>query len=164
MKMDDRVILAVEDSDAEFYVIRLALQQAGIAIQVCRAHDGDDAIEFLERTGPHKGAPIPKLVFLNINMPRRNGFEVLEYMKAHELLRSIPVVMFTTSTDATERQKALALGAEEFLTKPSDLDGLIAALSGVCTRFLYASHGRPSDNEGRHPEQSGSRSKGASAT
>ncbi len=143
--MDERVVLAVEDSDGDFYVIQLALKEANLAIQVCRVEDGEQAISFLERSGKFDGAPRPQLILLNINLPRKSGFEVLEYAKAHDAFRSIPVVMFTSSSDARERQKALALGAEEYLTKPMRLHGLISELSRVCARFLADSHTRSPD-------------------
>ncbi len=147
--MDDRVLLSVEDSDADFYAIHLALQEANIAIQVCRVEDGEQGILFLQRAGKFAGAPKPDLILLNINMPRRNGFEVLEYIKSTDSIRSIPVVMFTTSTDARERKRALALGAEEFITKHLSFEALVGELSAVCSRFLRGSHAKSTP---RHPE------------
>lgn len=71
--MDDRVLLSVEDNDADFYVIQMALKQANIAIQVCRAHDGEEAISFLKRSGRFHGAPRPHMILLNLQMPRIDG-------------------------------------------------------------------------------------------
>ena len=116
----------------------LLIKEADIAVQVCRVRDGEEAIGFLERSGEHAGAPRPQLVLLNINMPRRNGLEVLEYMRSHESVREIPVVMFTTSADGKDRKRALALGAEAFLTKPRTYNELTTELSAMCARFLRA--------------------------
>jgi CheY-like chemotaxis protein len=143
--MDERVLLSVEDSDPDFYVIQLALKEAGIAIQVCRVEDGEQALLFLERSGKFAGAPKPHIVLLNVNMPRKNGLEVLEYIKSNDSFRSIPVIMFTTSADARERKRALALGAEEFITKDSNFDALVEDLSRVCARFLKGAHGRSAE-------------------
>jgi len=146
-QMDERVVLSVEDSDADFYLLQMAIKEADIAVQVCRVQDGEEALCFLERSGKHAGAPRPHLILLNINMPRRNGLEVLEYIRSHESVREIPVVMFTTSSDGTDRKRALALGAEAFLTKPLTYDQLITDLSAVCARFLRPSHTRSDRKE-----------------
>jgi CheY-like chemotaxis protein len=68
--------------------------------------------------------------------------EVLEYIRSHESVREIPVVMFTTSADGKDRKRALALGAEAFLKKLRTYDELTTELSAVCTRFLGPSHTR----------------------
>jgi len=127
--MNERVVLSVEDSDADFYLIQLALKEAGIAIKVCRTLDGADGISFLERSGDYANAPRPDLILLNVNMPRRNGFEVLSFINHHEAVRTIPVIMFTTTSDPRERKQALALGAKAFLTKDGTLDKMIKDLS-----------------------------------
>jgi len=71
-----------------------------------------------------------------VNLPKKNGFEVLAEIQASESLRSIPVIIFTSASLATERKKALALGAGDYISKPRTLDGLIDALKSVCNRYL----------------------------
>jgi CheY-like chemotaxis protein len=138
----------VEDTDSDFYVIQLALKQANIAIQVCRVTDGVEAIEFLERSGSFEGAPRPHMILLNLHMPRKNGFELLEYLREHESFRSIPAVMFTTATDARDRKRALSLGAREFLVKHYDLTTLLDELACVCAHYLSGSHERAASRDG----------------
>ena len=142
--MDERVLLSVEDNDADFHVLQIALKEANIAIQVCRAHDGEEAICFLERSGEFQGAPRPHMILLNLHMPRKDGFELLEYLRAHDSFRSIPAVMFTTDSDPRHRQRALALGAKEFLFKDHDLSTLLDGLASVCARYLGAAHHKAS--------------------
>ena len=144
--MDERVLLSVEDSDADFYVIQMALKEANIGIQVCRVKDGEQGILFLQRSGKFAGAPSPQIVLLNVNMPRMNGFQVLEFIKSNDSLRAIPVVMFTTSSDARERKHALALGAEDYITKQGSFDALVEELSAICARFRKSSHIRAADS------------------
>jgi DNA-binding NarL/FixJ family response regulator len=85
------------------------------------------------------------MILLNINMPRMNGFQVLEYLKGNDSFRSVPVVIFTTSSDPRERRRALGLGAEEYITKRGTFDALVEDLSRVCARFLSTSHTRSLD-------------------
>jgi CheY-like chemotaxis protein len=80
----------------------------------------------------------PDLVLLNVNLPRKDGFEVLSEIQASDTLRSIPVIVFTSSALTKEKRKALALGAHDFITKPGSLAGLIDTLRSVCSQFLAA--------------------------
>lgn len=131
-----RVLLSVEDNDGEYYVIKMAVEESGIPVRVFRVSDGEQAIFFLEKSHGFELAPRPDLVMLNLNLPKKNGFQVLTEIRASELLRSIPVVMFTSSVETRERQHALALGAEDFVSKPQSLRGLIEAVRSVCVRYL----------------------------
>jgi chemotaxis family two-component system response regulator Rcp1 len=134
--MNERVLLSVEDSDADFYLIQTALKLGEVAVQICRVCDGEEAIAFLERTGDFRGAPRPQLILLNVHMPRKDGFEVLDYLRTHDNFRSIPTVMFTTLSDARDRTHALALGAKDFLVKHNDLATLLHELAATCARYL----------------------------
>jgi CheY-like chemotaxis protein len=88
------------------------------------AHNGDEALEFLRRQGPFAQAPRPAIVLLDINMPGRNGFEVLSEMRSDAVLRRIPVVMLTTSTREADVAAAYEGGACSFIAKPVSLDDL----------------------------------------
>jgi CheY-like chemotaxis protein len=131
-----RVLLSVEDSDAEYYIIKMALKELDTPVQLHRVSDGEQALWFLQRTHGYEIAPRPDLILLNVNLPKRDGFEILADIQASESLRSIPVIIFTSASLATERKKAMALGAEDYISKPGTLDGLIDALKSVCNRFL----------------------------
>jgi two-component system, chemotaxis family, response regulator Rcp1 len=134
--MVHRVLLSVEDNDGEYYLIRMAVREAGIPVEICRVADGEQALHFLHRSNGYEIAPRPDLILLNLNLPRKTGLEVLSDIQANDSLRSIPVVMFTSSTLATERKKALALGAEDFISKPFTLHELVEAVRSVCCRYL----------------------------
>ncbi len=131
-----RVLLSVEDSDAEYYIIKIAVQEVDFPVQLWRVADGEQALWFLQKTHGYEIAPRPDLILLNLNLPKKDGFEVLAEIRAVEPLRSIPVIIFTSSSLATERKKALTLGAQDYISKPGTLDGLIDALRSVCNRFL----------------------------
>jgi CheY-like chemotaxis protein len=130
------VLLCVDDDDAEHYIIKMALEEVDIPIQLCRVADGEQALWVLQKTHGYEIAPRPDLILLDLNLPRKDGFEVLAEIRASESLRSIPVVIFTSSSLSTERKKALTLGAQDYISKPGTLDGLINALRSVCYRFL----------------------------
>ena len=131
--MTERVLLAIEDSDADFFVIQLAVEESPYSVKLLRAEDGEQGLSFLRQEGKYRNAPRPDLVLLNWHLPRRDGGEVLSEILATEHLRSIPVVVFTSSE--LERNKALALGAEDYITKPSSLDGIIGAVQSICSRL-----------------------------
>lgn len=131
--MPERVLLAIEDSDADFFVIQLAVKESSYSVKLLRAEDGEQGLLFLRQEGKYSNAPRPDLVLLNWRLPRRDGGEVLSEIMATEHLRSIPVVVFTSSE--LERRKALALGAQDYITKPSSLDGIIGAVQSICSRL-----------------------------
>lgn len=136
MNIDHRVLLSVEDDNAEYHIIKMALEQCGIPIQVCRVIDGEEALLFLQKARGYELAPRPDLILLNLNLPKRDGFEVLADIRHTESLRSIPVIIFTSSSLTREREKALALGAAAFISKPGTLDGLMETIRSVCSQFL----------------------------
>lgn len=130
--MGARVILSVEDDDGAFHLLKVAFHETDPSVQLVRACDGVEALAFLTQSGPHHNAPRPDLVLLNINLPKKNGMEVLADIAASESLRTIPVVIFTSSELRSEKAHCLALGAQEFLTKPADFDGLLDAVRSAC--------------------------------
>ncbi len=127
----DRILLYVEDEDAAVFLLETALKEASIALQLYRVADGEQAIAFLEQTGSYKTAPRPGLILLDLNLPRRNGFEVLAEVQRDASLGAIPVIVFTSSSLASDRQKSLSLGARQYITKPSTFDGFLDAIKAV---------------------------------
>jgi CheY-like chemotaxis protein len=128
--------LSVEDDNAEYHIIKMAVEKCGIPIQVCRVADGEEALLFLQKAAGYELAPRPDLILLNLNLPKRDGFEVLADIRGTESLRSIPVIIFTSSSLTREREKALALGAAGFISKPGTLEGLLETIRSVCSQFL----------------------------
>jgi CheY-like chemotaxis protein len=109
----------------------------------CRPHsalhivnDGEQAIHFLRRSGPFTGVPRPGLILLDINLPRRNGLEVLAEVKADDALCSIPVVMLTTSQADEDILRSYALHANAYVTKPMDYERFSEAITRINDFFL----------------------------
>jgi len=136
MCMAERVLLSIEDDDAEYFIITIALKELDTPVRFFRVPDGEQGIWFLEKSHGNELSPRPDLILLNLNLPRKDGFEVLTEIRDRETLRSIPVIIFTTSSDITEKKRAIALGAADFISKPGSLTGLIETLRTVCTRYL----------------------------
>jgi CheY-like chemotaxis protein len=116
-------ILVVDDNEDDVLLLRESLRDQP-AVSLLHACDGDDAIAFLRREGQYAAAPRPGLVLLDINMPKKNGFEVLAAMKKDPALRAIPVVMLTTSNRDADVVNAYSGGACSFVTKPVNFDRL----------------------------------------
>jgi two-component system, chemotaxis family, response regulator Rcp1 len=123
--MPERVLLYVEDDDAAFLAMQLTLEEVQAAIELHRAIDGEQALAFVRRKNSFAQAPRPDLIVLDLNLPKRSGMEVLAELKSDESLRSIPVIMFSSSRRELDENKSLQLGAQEYVTKPFSLDGLL---------------------------------------
>ncbi|GLY15376.1 two-component system response regulator [Kineosporia sp. NBRC 101677] len=112
-------------------MITEALERASTPPDLHVAGDGQAALEFLRREGPHTGAPRPDLILLDLNMPRLDGREALTAIKAEERLRAIPVVVFTTSDAESDVLASYHRHASAFVTKPLDLDKLEAVVEQI---------------------------------
>jgi CheY-like chemotaxis protein len=129
--MSKRIILYVEDDDAAYSLFRIVVGEVYLNLELHRACDGEQALSFLRKTGAHHDAPRPDLVLLDLNLPNRHGFDVLSEMKATESLRSIPVIIFSSSSAPADKTCSLALGAEKFVSKPNNLDLFVEALKSA---------------------------------
>jgi two-component system response regulator len=116
------VILVVEDDPGDQLLIQEAFAEHGPDTRLAIVSDGEDALNFAHRSGPHVGAPRPDLILLDLNLPRYDGRAVLRALKADESLRSIPVVIFTTSSREEDVSGTYELHANAFITKPVDFD------------------------------------------
>lgn len=121
-------ILLVEDNDDDVTLLEEGFTEFKNAKLMETVRDGEQALACLKREGPYKNALRPALILLDINMPKKNGFEVLDEMKQNEDLRHIPVVMLTSSAREEEIIRSYAKGACSFITKPNDFDILRSSL------------------------------------
>ena len=113
-------ILLVEDSPGDVRLTQEALRDAKIANNLHVANDGDVALDFLYKRGAHSDSPTPDLVLLDLNLPRKDGREVLAEIKADAALKRIPVVVLTTSGAERDIVESYELHANCFVTKPVD--------------------------------------------
>lgn len=129
-------ILHVEDHDADAYLFRAALDHAGIGISVYRVSDGEQALAFLHKSGVYQKARQPDLVVLDLNMPRVDGWTVLRSVKGIAELKDVPIVVLSTSQRPEDRTRSMALGARQYLAKPSQFDDLVRVVECLCADFL----------------------------
>ena len=119
---DPVVILMVEDNPTDVLIAREGFSGAQMRNTLHVANNGVEAIEFLNQRGKYAAAPRPDLIVLDLNMPRKNGQEVLAEIKADDNLKHIPVVILTTSKSKDDISKAYGLHANSYISKPVDFD------------------------------------------
>jgi CheY-like chemotaxis protein len=124
-------ILLVEDNPGDARLTREALSQSKVRNNLHRASDGEEALAFLRRQGSFAGAPAPDLILLDLNLPRRDGREVLEDIKSDPALKHIPVVILTSSQAEEDIIRSYQLHANCFITKPVDLEQLTKVVQGI---------------------------------
>jgi chemotaxis family two-component system response regulator Rcp1 len=124
-------VLLVEDNPGDVRLTREALKEGKVCNHLSVAVDGVEALAFLRREGRYAGAPRPDVILLDLNLPRKDGREVLEEIKADPALRSIPVVVLTTSEAERDIAGAYALHANCYITKPVDLDQFITVVRSI---------------------------------
>jgi CheY-like chemotaxis protein len=129
-------ILLVEDSPGDIRLTQEVLRGARIANHLHVAQDGEDAMRFLRREGDHAGAPRPDLILLDLNLPRKDGREVLAELKADADLHTIPVIVLTTSAEERDILRSYELSANSYITKPIDLDEFIAVVRSIESFWL----------------------------
>jgi len=125
-------VLLIEDSAGDVRLTQEAFRDANMSIHLHVATDGVEAMAFLRREGPHRDAPRPDFILLDLNLPRMDGREVLAHIKGDEGLKTIPTVILTTSEAEADIVKSYQLKANCYLTKPVDLDdfeGLVKSIN-----------------------------------
>jgi chemotaxis family two-component system response regulator Rcp1 len=123
-------MLLVEDSASDIRLVREALKETGVPVQLTIKRDGEEALQYLRQA--EKGrANWPDLVLLDLNLPRRNGREVLAEVKSAPGLRQIPVLVMTSSQSDDDVNDCYALNANGYITKPSDLNDYIDVLRAI---------------------------------
>jgi len=115
-------LFLVEDSPADVYLVKEAMRREGLDCAVQVAEDGEAAIGMIESADGDSRAPVPQIVLLDVNVPMRNGNEVLERLRRSPRYANVPVVMISSSDSPKERTSAFALGATEYFRKPSTLE------------------------------------------
>jgi len=132
-------ILLAEDDQDDALLLSVGLLQAGYSNPISVVTDGEQAIQYLKGEGSYANRakfPIPMLMFLDIKMPRIDGFEVLQWIRSQPEWRHLPVIILTSSYYGAEIERAYDIGANSFLTKPADFQEYVAALKHVGEYWL----------------------------
>ncbi|HYQ64945.1 response regulator [Actinophytocola sp.] len=129
-------VLLVEDDDGDVLMTREAFEHHKIRNKLHVVQDGEEALEFLHREGRYVDAPRPGLILLDLNLPRRDGREVLAELKADPELRVIPVVVLTTSEAEEDILRSYSLHANAYVSKPVDFDRFIDVIRQIDDFFV----------------------------
>lgn len=124
-------ILLVEDNPGDVRLTLEALRDGRISNQISVARDGEEALDFLRRRGEHAGADRPDLVLLDLNLPKKDGREVLQEVKADPELHRIPVIVLTTSSADQDVLLSYDLHANCYIKKPIEYDEFMGAIRGL---------------------------------
>lgn len=124
-------VLLVEDSPGDIRLTKEALKDAKMYVNLRVAQDGAQAMAFLMREGAFANAPRPDLILLDLNLPKKDGREVLKEIKESPTLKSIPVVILTTSASEADIQRSYLLHANCYITKPVSLDGFLTVVKSI---------------------------------
>lgn len=131
-------ILSVEDNPADAYMIAELLREASPGITVNHVGDGAEAIEYLKRQGRHAAAVRPDLILLDLNLPKKDGREVLAEIKRTPELASIAVLILSTSTNPEDVRRCYELHANCYFAKPMDLTRFQETIRALCDCWLKA--------------------------
>lgn len=115
----------VEDNPADASLLKQALHEHGVDLPLVVITDGERAMRFVDRTRTTPVSP-PKLIVLDLNLPKRNGREVLEYIRTQGAWKEVPLAVLSSSAAARDREDAQRLGASQYIRKPLDLDEFMA--------------------------------------
>jgi chemotaxis family two-component system response regulator Rcp1 len=131
MHMSAVEILLVEDNPGDVRLTREALKESKIRNNLSIVRDGVEAMAFLRREGEYANAPRPDIILLDLNLPRKDGREVLSEIKEDDNLRRIPVVILTTSDDEHDILESYNLHANCYITKPVDLNRFVTIIKNI---------------------------------
>lgn len=129
-------ILLAEDNEGDIVLTREALEETKLVIRLSVVKDGKEAIDFVKREGKYNNAELPDLVLLDVNLPKKNGHEVLQYIKGDATLKRIPVVMLTTSSFKKDIDLAYDNFANFYIIKPTDMKDFVV-LADVIGKFIF---------------------------
>jgi CheY-like chemotaxis protein len=132
-------ILYVEDEEDDVILVRIAFKRAGIVLPLQVAVDGREALEYLFGNGrfsDRQSHPLPSLLLLDLNLPQLNGLEVLQRIRQEPRFNELPVIIFSSSEQVSDQEKARELGATDYVVKPSNFELLARFAQTLKERWL----------------------------
>lgn len=127
-------ILIADDDTQDTLLVRMAAQRASLCFRLASVTDGEEAIDYLmgrSRYADRQAHPFPSMMLLDLKMPRLSGFDVLDYVRRQPGLRQLPIVIFSSSDDPKDIQRAYEAGANSYLCKPHSSEDLLALLKAL---------------------------------
>jgi len=133
-------VLVAEDDENDAFLLMRAFRKSGLGLAVFRVADGTEAVDYLGGTGAYTDRalfPLPKLVLLDLKMPKMSGFEVLAWMRTRPALVGLPTVVLSSSTLPSDLAKARELGAKDYKIKPMDFQELVRLVQDLNNCYLH---------------------------
>jgi CheY-like chemotaxis protein len=124
-------IMLVEDNDGDIFLTREALEETKFWVELLVKKDGQQAIDFLSAQTDILSRNLPDLILLDVNLPIKNGHEVLKYIRATEHTKQVPVIMFTTSSSQKDINLSYANNVNCFITKPTEANDFLATVASI---------------------------------
>jgi two-component system response regulator len=146
--METKVILLVEDNPRDEALTLRALKKSNIVNHVIVAHDGVEALDYVFGTGTHAGRDttvMPQLILLDLKLPKVDGLEVLQKIRADDRTRRIPVVIFTSSSEEEDMFKSYDLGANSYVRKPVEFEQFLEATKQLGMYWLMLNQLAPAE-------------------
>jgi DNA-binding response OmpR family regulator len=128
-------ILHVEDDENDRLLLSIAQTRAKVPAHLIPAEDGEQAIAYLE-DNPERPGTIPDLVLLDLKLPLKSGFEVLEWIRAQDRLQNLPVIILSSSEHERDRERAFGSGANFYMVKPVSIGGMVEVMKQVQANWL----------------------------
>ena len=132
---EKETILLVDDSENDLMLMRVAFKKAKSNSPLQEVRNGEEAIAYLKGEGPYcdrNKFPLPIVMLLDLNMPKKSGFDVLAWVRAQPVLKRLAIIILTASMRSEDVERAFDLGATAFLVKPSNLETLAAMMRCLC--------------------------------
>ena len=129
MMSEKQTILLVDDSENDLFLMRAAFKKAEFNNPLQEVHNGEEAIAYLKGDDPYSDRhmfPLPAVMLLDLNMPMKNGFDVLTWVRTQTGLKRLSIIVLTASMRTEDIERAFDLGANSFLVKPGNIDALVA--------------------------------------
>lgn len=124
-------ILLVEDNEGDILLTKEAFEDASLSYHINVARDGKEGMQYLEKKGKFADAETPDLVLLDINLPKKNGHEVLHFIKSNDSLKHIPVIMLTTSNSENDVEKSYKNHANCHIIKPIEVEDFLYVMANI---------------------------------
>ena len=140
MRMDDIFILIAEDDADDRFLLQAAFEENGFTDRLQFVENGVEVIDFLNSIKEKEGdKKLPRFILLDLNMPKKDGREVLKELKQHPELKKIPVVIFSTTNNEQEMRRCYELGANSYITKPNSFESLIKTVAALRSYWMHTS-------------------------
>ena len=135
--MKDIFILIAEDDADDRFLLKAAFEENGFKDQLHFVENGVEVLEYLQELKPQEPDSLPRFILLDLNMPKKDGREVLKELKQHPDLKKIPVVIFSTTNNEQEMRRCYELGANSYITKPNSFESLLKTVAALRSYWMY---------------------------